>query len=134
MTSYNLCFISTYEKKLGKLDDGFFILANMDAKLCFAKIIMIFLGKWKLHWPKPTYQTPWNFILLGQMLECSDWFHMFLTLSLFPSISSKSLVFLNVMHLVIFKIDLQQLIAFSHGNEFNILNSYCSLQPTHFCW
>jgi hypothetical protein len=53
MLHINIC----YEKKLGKLDDVF-VLAILDAKLCFLKIIMIFVGKWKLHWPKPTSQAP----------------------------------------------------------------------------
>jgi hypothetical protein len=45
MLHLNIC----YETKLGKLDDKFFILAILDAKLCFPKIIMIFVGKWKFH-------------------------------------------------------------------------------------
>jgi hypothetical protein len=58
LIQFMLHFKICYEKKLGKLDDGFFILAILDAKLCFPKIIMIFVGKWKLNWPKPTYQAP----------------------------------------------------------------------------
>jgi hypothetical protein len=45
MLHLNIC----YEKKLEKLDDNFFIIAVLDAKLCFPKIIMIFVSKWKLH-------------------------------------------------------------------------------------